>query len=133
MGKKPYKQPALATTRRKWSKRVKELVQRYDKDPFDGLGDFNPANADERAALAVARLICAYEGMKPTPPKPAKKAAKKPAKKKPVAKQTKRNVQPAATVVVMSPSGHEHVLDVDPGLSDLLADGWVIVEGATNA
>ncbi len=51
--------PTLTTTRRKWSKRVKELALAYDRDMFDGLGDFVPQTARERARVALARLICA--------------------------------------------------------------------------
>lgn len=114
---------------RELKSRTRVMVKSLEADdPFRGLGDFELTRAT--IVRGITRLAGVTITKKYTEPKPKRTPVKKTAKKKPVAKQPKRKVQPAATVVVKSPNGHEHVLEVDPGLSDLLSDGWVIVEGA---
>lgn len=130
---KPYKQPALATTRRKWSKRVKELAALHT-DPFDGAGHWTPVNP---MAVTIARVIRKgeEEGFKPAPKKTAKPAPKKKAKtqpkkttKKRVAKQTKQPASPVLEVLFESPEGNTHWLPLVPENSELLLSGWKIVD-----
>lgn len=117
--------------RKQLKARAKTIAQQspFD-DPFHGAGDFVPRDTRQNA---IARVIAKLEGIKvakPKPsakPKPAKKAAKpkaapKPKKSKPVAK--------AIEVQIKSPyTGIPQWMPMVPELSELLAEGWVIVDG----
>lgn len=126
------KQPTPAQLRRKQQTRVKDIVKSYPgNDPFGGLGDWDPAEAPK---TAIARVIAHLAGMKIPKPKPAaakektvKRAPKKkkmppPKKGKPVAKATE--------ILIQSPyDKHPQWLPLVPSISELLTEGWVIVDG----
>lgn len=127
------KAPTPATLRRKLKSRAKDIAQGCADDPFHGLGDFEPR--DTRAS-AVARAICKLEGVKlkkpaPPKPKPARKAkpkakpAPKPKKGKPVAR--------AREVLIRSPRGEKQWVPLVAELTELLVDGWQILDGDVRA
>lgn len=125
------KRRPIDPVRKQLKARAKDIAQQspFD-DPFHGMGDFVPRDT---RVHAIARVIAKLEGMripkpKPAPkPKPVKKAAKKklppkPKKGKPVAK--------ANEVCMKSPyTKEEHWMPLVPSIAELLAEGWVIVDG----
>lgn len=127
MAKRP---PSAATIRRQQKKRAKDIAQQtpFD-DPFEGMGDFEPRDT---RLNAIARVIAKLEGLKISKPKPPKPhVAKRAAKKKPAPKPKKgKKVAEANQVCLKSPfTGEPQWMPLVPSLSELLTEGWEIVDG----
>jgi len=101
-------------------------------DPFHGMGDFVPRDTRPNA---IARVIAKLEGMKITKPKPkdakpkvVKRAPKK--KKTPPPPKKGKSVAKANQILIQSPyDKYPQWMPLVPEISELLAEGWVIVEG----
>lgn len=117
--------------RKQLKARVKEIAQQSPlNDPFGGLGDWDPSGAPKNA---IARVIAKLEGMKISKPKVAKpKTVKRVPKKKkspPLPKRGKQ-VAKATEVQIKSPfTGKTQWMPLVSSLSELLAEGWTIVDG----
>ncbi len=125
------KQSTPAAIRRKQQLRVKGIVKAYaGNDPFGGLGDWDPSDAPK---TAIARVIAHLADMKIPKPKPAAakpKTAKRAPKTKPVPKPKKgKQVAKVNEVCLKSPfTGKPHWMPMVAELSELLAEGWIIVD-----
>jgi len=126
------KQPTPAQLRRKQQTRVKDIVKSYaGNDPFGGLGDWDPAEAPK---TAIARVIAHLAGMKIAKPKPAvakeKTVKRAPKPKAPPKPKKGKKVGKVNEVCLKSPYTREtQWLPLVAELSELLAEGWEIVDG----
>lgn len=126
------KQPTPAQLRRKQQTRVKDIVKSYaGNDPFGGLGDWDPAEAPK---MAIARVIAHLAGMKIAKPKPAaakeKTVKRAPKPKAPPKPKKGKKVGKVNEVCLKSPYTREtQWLPLVAELSELLAEGWEIVDG----
>jgi len=120
----------LDPLRKRLKSRAKELAQTAPTDDiFGGLGDWDPTPAPK---TAIARVIAKLENMRLAKPKPAPKP--KPVKKtkpKPPPKPKKgKKVAKVNEVEIRSPfTLKTQWVPLVPELTDLLAEGWEIVDG----
>lgn len=112
---------------------AKDIAQQIPTDdPFGGLGDWDPSQAPKKA---IARTIAHLEGMKLTRPKPASAQKPKPVKRAPKPKAAPKpkkgkKVGKVNEVCIKSPFTFEtQWLPLVAELSELLAEGWEIVDG----
>lgn len=112
--------------------RAKEIAQQspFD-DPFHGLGDFVPRDT---RLNAIARVIAHLDGIKVAKPKPAvakeKTVKRAPKKKKSPPPKKGKVVAKAVEVLIKSPyDKHPQWLPLVPSLTELVDEGWVIVDG----
>jgi len=118
--------------RKRLKARVKEIAQHSpSNDPFGGLGDWDPSGAPKNA---IARVIAHLEGMKLSRPKPAatkpKTVKRAPKPKAPPRPKKGKKVGKVNEVCIKSPyTGESQWLPMVAELSELLTEGWVIVDG----
>ncbi len=119
-------------------KLVRQTVVNDPEDIFGGMGHFvpcptiqivevKPPTKAQRKKI-VQRLIDRLDPPREViaKPKTVKRAPKK--KKSVPPKRGAKNVT-KKQVKVKSPAGHDQWVDLEPSLSELLTEGWVIVDG----
>lgn len=124
--------PEATPQREHLRQRVSNMLAAND-DPFEGMGDFNPAKS------AIVRLIKALEP-KSKRPKPTRTPKSTGAKKRSAAKRralAKKNnpakpkkgkqVAKCVMVTIVSPAGRPQSIPLTSELTELLLDGWQII------